>query len=147
MLRTPLIPMIIVLIVAGAFVLQKKQKGIPKSKSVKSKTLTVPELRSFKPDNEIAGAEYMVKGICTGKRSNGNNYALFLDTHKSDSTAIPLKCLLKTEVIPGFSSLEINTEMVVSGKLFYVEGMAQLKEVTILSQSVIPLEKDREKFY
>jgi len=124
-------------IIACTIAISRVSSAISRPESVKQKAITtVAELNTL-DNTPSAGKEVMIKGICRSKTISRNRQLIQMrDASDYDSSRNTVNCHITAMSQVEFKEIQLGSELVVAGKLFFSKGQINLEECRILSINI-----------
>jgi aspartyl/asparaginyl-tRNA synthetase len=118
----------------AAFVLYR---GLSAKKTKQpQKVLSVASFRYKANTGAMAGQACILKGVYIQKVSEGNrSFILLRDPSDSMQHIPPVKCYVHKDAAAWFHSIELQSELVLSGQVTMAGQEAAIEEASVISQS------------
>ncbi len=124
------------LVVVGIAVVRIKKAIEQQHPRLPQVVYTVSSLRFQAYTSAFKGQQCTVKGTCIEKKADGEKYIVYIKD-SSNALTIPLKCQVSELTENEFRSLQLSAEIVVSGKLAFADGLAEITDGKIISISKV----------
>lgn len=120
---------IAIVFIAGNRILKTKEQLNPQ---LPQKMYTVSSLRYQAYTSAFDGQDCTVKGICVEKIVNKKIFTIYINDSENSQT-VHLKCNMTNLEENEFKKLEELSEIVITGKLKFIHGLAEISDGKIIS--------------